>query len=418
MNTNTLRTVLFIASCLLIAGCKQKEVVFTYTPETPRAGQSITFTNGTSEGEKWDWNFGDGTSSASKNPSKVYKKPGSYTVVLKVDGKNNLTYSKTINVIDTVPCIQLANDSIVRVFQPVTLRMSAYNPYSHDLTYQWQLNDSVELLEGELTDATIKVLFKHCNTTATIRGLLTLGQNGYYCEQDFIVNDTATHSLLMASNGSFQRQRTFSYGAEEPTAFDPATVTDPNLYAFTHGLVGCTYHGVTYSVDSIGNIYRANAPWTNVTQLGYGLSLGTKATGFAWYNNVAFLAYGNGIYRFTEADINAGKTPEAGAILTDVAVKRFAIDSVGAKIYYLTGDGLHICNISGTNAKRISDNADGNALCVDNAFSRIYWTRTDGVWFLPLIQAPNNASTAVPEKLNDATQLSDLSIDANPVLHL
>ena len=117
-----IKTHIFLTSlCLLLVACKEKEVIFTYSPEMPRAGETIKFTNGTAEGEKWEWTFGDGTTATSKNPSKTYKRPGTYTVVLTVDKKNSRRYSKTITVVDTIPTITLAEDSLVYFMTPVKL---------------------------------------------------------------------------------------------------------------------------------------------------------------------------------------------------------------------------------------------------------------------------------------------------------
>ena len=221
MRTNKIHIALLTLAFLLAVGCKKKEVIFTFSPEQPRAGQTVTFTNGTSEGEKWEWTFGDGTSSASKNPSKVYRKAGSYTVTLKVDGKNNLTYTQSLTVVDTVPRIELAEDSMVYYYHPVKLRMSAYNPYSYEKTYLWVLNDSVELLEGDLDDEQITVIFKQHDVNVEVGCLLSIGDAYFVCEQQFFVNDTTAPALFMSPKEVYGLcyQRIFPYGVEEPKRY-------------------------------------------------------------------------------------------------------------------------------------------------------------------------------------------------------
>lgn len=59
---------------------------------TPVTNQSINFTGGCTNGTptNWRWDFGDGTSSTSQNPSKAYRYAGTYTVVLSAtDGTND-----------------------------------------------------------------------------------------------------------------------------------------------------------------------------------------------------------------------------------------------------------------------------------------------------------------------------------------
>jgi PKD repeat protein len=74
---------------------------FTYTPTSPKAGESVTFV-GTSTGLpiSWSWNFGDGGTSLLQNPSHTYTGAGTYTVTLTVTDAAGLsgTVSKPITV--------------------------------------------------------------------------------------------------------------------------------------------------------------------------------------------------------------------------------------------------------------------------------------------------------------------------------
>ena len=67
--------------------CKKIDVDFSYSPDQPKAGEKVTFTNLSTGGEEWAWTFGDGGTSTLKSPTYTYKNPGTYTVTLKVDGK-------------------------------------------------------------------------------------------------------------------------------------------------------------------------------------------------------------------------------------------------------------------------------------------------------------------------------------------
>ncbi len=59
--------------------------LFTFSPASPTAGQAVQFTD-TSIGSPtlWQWNFGDGTTSGSRNPSHAFATAASYSVVLTV----------------------------------------------------------------------------------------------------------------------------------------------------------------------------------------------------------------------------------------------------------------------------------------------------------------------------------------------
>jgi PKD repeat protein len=75
---------------------------FSATPLTGRAPLSVAFTDQSTGGPvAWAWDFGDGTSSSARNPSKTYNKRGSYTVLLRVtgaDGKVSQSAATTIAV--------------------------------------------------------------------------------------------------------------------------------------------------------------------------------------------------------------------------------------------------------------------------------------------------------------------------------
>ena len=473
-----IKTHIFLTSlCLLLVACKEKEVSFTYSPEEPRAGASIRFTNNTSEGETWEWNFGDGTTASSKNPSKVYKRPGTYTVVLVVDKKQSRRASATITVVDTIPQITLADDSLVYFMRPARLRMNAYNPYNYTKTFQWQLNDNVELLEGKLTDEYITVLFnKQHSSDQSVSCKVTIGDASYTCEKSFYVRDTLAPQIVMSKKGNFLLlQRSFAYGIEEPrmAAFDLIS-EDETSYVYSMAVDGNTlfmfmakefqdapiyaldlttgdmekvvynavtgegqgfyngvlHNGMLYWTDYTGGmIYHVPSNvrnraftagtssaqyWGDICHVGYPLTSGSTVTGLAAYNDYFLMGYGQGIYRFTAADRGATTPPTAGEILTDVEVECFALDPIAKKIYFVTDDGLFVCNFNGDNIRMLNTEANGNAVCVDNTTEYVYWTQDNGVFRMPLIQSANNATTDIETQFNTYGDVEAITPDPTP----
>jgi PKD repeat protein len=65
---------------IVVVSCSPPVANFTYTVEYP----SVTFTDASSQGNSWLWDFGDGSSSSDKNPIHVYLGPGTYHVCLTV----------------------------------------------------------------------------------------------------------------------------------------------------------------------------------------------------------------------------------------------------------------------------------------------------------------------------------------------
>ncbi|MFB6285633.1 MAG: PKD domain-containing protein [Candidatus Bipolaricaulia bacterium] len=82
------------------------DVAFDYSPDDPTRFDTIEFTDQstvTPRGRiiEWEWNFGDGETSSSQNPSHQYEEDGAYRVTLTVttDEGNEATAEQTINVV-------------------------------------------------------------------------------------------------------------------------------------------------------------------------------------------------------------------------------------------------------------------------------------------------------------------------------
>jgi hypothetical protein len=74
---------------------------FTFTPATPVIGQTAAFTD-TSTGSptSWLWTFGDGSTSATQNPSHSYASAGTYSVVLQATnatGSNSTSHNIVVS---------------------------------------------------------------------------------------------------------------------------------------------------------------------------------------------------------------------------------------------------------------------------------------------------------------------------------
>ena len=173
---------LCIALAMMVVGCKKVTVDFTYSPAEPKAGETIRISNQSSAGESWHWTFGDNTTSKTKNPTKVYQKPGKYAITLMVDSAKNKSLTKTIQVYDTVPTFVASEDSIL-LYHDVRLGANVYNPFGYSVAFQWTLPESAVLLSGELDDPAIVVYFTE-QGTSKVQLAITLKDKVYNAEKD------------------------------------------------------------------------------------------------------------------------------------------------------------------------------------------------------------------------------------------
>ena len=341
--------ILLLVGCVLMA-CDKQTINFSYSPLEPKAGESIQFTNLSTSGEEWEWTFGDASTSTGKNPTKIYKQSGTYTVTLKVDDKANKTVSKSITIYDTIPnftcSIDNAGTAGIPIFEDVTFTAMVYNPYNYAVEYQWTIvgTDEYKVLSSTTTGSTLKMYFSKPVDKAAVRMKVTLNNEVRETENSFQICDVKTNSVMMMTKDSVcWYQRVFGDRAE---AMKP--LTDSELQA-----------QLKKAQDS--------------TQL---------------YNGKTF----------TLADM---KTLNPG-------IKGFVI--AARKVYFRTADGIFVANIDGSFEQPIWT---GTVFveCADVVNNRLYWAVKDSVMYMPLIGSENNKFTTVPSLLNKTDSVMNLLID-------
>jgi len=130
---------------------------FTWNPETPEAGQSVTFDASTSiPGSgiiiRHKWSFGDGTYAVGKIVTHSYASPGVYTVTLNVTNSKGLwdVEQKQIQVVEPAPGPKPPVASFMygpadpKVDEEVTFDASAsFDPDGEIVSYSWDFGDVV-----------------------------------------------------------------------------------------------------------------------------------------------------------------------------------------------------------------------------------------------------------------------------------
>ena len=343
-------TIICMTFAMIIAGCKRVDVDFTFSPEAPKAGQPVKFNNLSSEGESWNWDFGDHVESVLKNPTHTFTKPGTYLVTLVVDSAKYNTCTHEVTVYDTVPTFVASTDSICH-YTDVILSANVYNPYGYALTYAWNLPDNCVLTAGTVNDKSIMVYFKDYSKSKTdsVSISITITQNGktYNRNRSFYIHQTKAPSILMMmKNYTVKRQHIINGYVDEPKDGDGE---DVHMFEITND--------------------------TTVT-----------------FNDSIFYA------------------SKMGHIFPNYAVKRMQLDAVAQKWYITTSEGLLVANFSGQSITTIDADATG-ALYVDAFRNLLFWATPEGLKAMPLIKSKNNQFATTPVLYNNLSDIDRIVVN-------
>lgn len=332
----------------LITGCKKITVDFTYSPTNPKAGETVTFTNISSAGEKWGWSFGDNSTSLTKSPKKIYKKPGKYIVTLMVDSAKNQTRSKEIIVYDTIPTYTCSTDSILH-YQDITFTSNIYNPFSYKLSYKWDLPENCTLVHGDSTSRNIVVYFTE-EGEYTIKLYIDQNNKIHEITKKWRVHNTKAPAIVMRkSDKTVVRQRLIGDRIEQVSK---ATADDVNYIYLTNDTI-IHFNEKTF----------------------YASEMSTLVPGFA-----------------------------------GMTINHMQIDAMAQKWYITTSEGLFVANFDGSNIESIDPTATG-AIHVDASRNRLYWASNTGVYAMALIKSKNNKFTTSPIEYNNLGNIDLITVN-------
>jgi PKD repeat protein len=143
-----MRYPILILIAVFLAGCKKEVPVasFTFSPAAPKVGETVTFTNSSTNATGYQWSFGDGGTSQSENPTHTFAANGNFDVQLTATGEDGTdSYSATVPVEWPEPVAAFTMDKTeANVGEVVTFTNQSENAVS----YAWSFGD------GETSTAT------------------------------------------------------------------------------------------------------------------------------------------------------------------------------------------------------------------------------------------------------------------------
>jgi len=246
---------------LVITGCTNEPIAdFMYSPDNPLAGEPVQFSNMSTDGVDYEWNFGDGYGSIETNPIHAFADGGDYTVQLKVIGKRG-----AIDVVSTVIRITDVNpvaDFTVSTYLPtddgdqpyetdivfVGEAVEFYNTSLNATDYQWDFGD------GYTSD--LESPMYSYDDPGTYAVTLTSSSYGVTFDTrtkivEVVEGINSTVRITVLEYNDFYRVEVVIFKLFE-TIDDWENLTNPSEELFTTALGKCVYEGLNnqrYYVD-------------------------------------------------------------------------------------------------------------------------------------------------------------------------
>lgn len=338
-----------LIAILIFVGCKQEKYDFndlgnpvksfyTNTSGELLINQSIAFMNESLNAETYFWDFGDGTTSTDKNPTKIFAEGGVYTVKLRAVGAAGTgNYSKSLIVID--PDVVVPTDKFMYFIEyggsapaikKVSLNLGSSPEFVVSLAGKGGVGLAVDSINGKI----------------------------YYTDFE---DDSTPNGKIWRMNLDGTNFETIVSG-----------ITDP--YSITINVAA----GKIYWADDDGNISRANLD-------GSGLERQFVKVSGGGMRGIAFNSKTNIIYFYDVSNdellsVNANGTGKT-VLISGVYGYGIFVDEVNNKLYFQDSyeDALMQSNLDGTGMVKIADAPDrAYGIGIDYVTKKIYWSNRNG----------------------------------------
>lgn len=307
MKTIKFIKLILFAACLLLVSCMEEDPYadFSVSSSVIETGQTVSFTNKSTDADHFEWFFGDGSSSTETNPSHSYSEMGAYLVTL-------VAYSKSGNKMDD------AYYAFILVVDPTELTFQVYmdsSPLNNCMvvlfdSYSDWYNDVNSVATG-YTNSSGRITFTGCSDIV------------YYA--DFYYNSTyyttgVTEELTLFEENIYNvylsnKQVIFNNTTHTPISIDVvgfANRTIPAGESTTYQVSGTSisYSASTSEVYSNGDPLALTLNWNNTITLSTDVTTRNLVIGsdysFVYFRNnfgtnlgPIYTNYGNSTYLVT-----------------------------------------------------------------------------------------------------------------------
>jgi PKD repeat protein len=240
-----------IASVLVIftPSCKKElpSASFDFSPITGEAPLNVSFTNKSTNATSYSWDFGDGTTSTSINPSHRYSYGGNFTITLVAsNGKNSSTITKSIYVRTPVQLAPIADFSFSPNSGAAPLEVSFFNYSQNATSYYWDFgNGKSSTLSDPVTTYSIGGTY-NITLTAT-------GKNG---QQNKMVKTISVGNAFKPTRLKINYLTLTNFPSTDNNGSSWDFNSGPEIYAFLTDDAGNDFGKTSYYVD----VLKSNLP--------------------------------------------------------------------------------------------------------------------------------------------------------------
>jgi len=319
---------------------------FSYSPAAPTAGQTVIFTDTTTNTpSSWAWNFGDGSTSALQSPTHVYSSSGSFTVTLTASNTSGSSSTvRTVTVAYAYPIVDTGQTKYYNALAEISAPAAGQSFYGQDAQFSGARSSYTLSGDGKTVYDNVTRLIWMRGPNTTLSAPVKSDKKTYSAAQTYVA------AVNSANYGGYGNWRLPSL--KELYSLIKFSGTDPS------GLSGSDTSGLTPFIDtaSFNFAYGQTTAGERIIDSQY-------LTGNVFADNPS----STGFTKYFGVNFADGRIKGYDSKMPDGSDKTFFVQLVRGNTYY----GLNSFKNNGDGS--ISDTATGLIWTQDDSVSSMTW---------------------------------------------